>query len=399
MPTRRRPQCWSMPKPTRLFYQLLIRIFQCLEPHLTVTPYHLFRPLLMFHIQCQRVIRSAIQKYAPQTCHSLLVWTINLPNTDDMVNSSNNDSGAAGPNEELNMPENVYENPDSAIGITSCVAASGNDGPDDQFDAGGPKLQSGLPPNSKLDHNQLTVHELVNIMYGKDVCENTESAMGTTSCVAASGNDGPEDQFVSSKDAAGPKLKSRLAPKSKLVHNPLTVHELVNIVYGKDVCETGQNSTMLKEEALAATSHFIRREDEKEVAEGAEDATPHYDCKSVLDKKSSVEGTSRVIYRSTNGKESGFNASAQAVYDNEESSAVSVASLSIYKNDKKKHEAPNCRKVYENDDQKTAVSVPRFMYEREREKWFIIAIDIRKTLAAHLQMAELSFFHTQYFNL
>eukprot|EP00058_Branchiostoma_floridae_P020869 XP_002606359.1 hypothetical protein BRAFLDRAFT_67602 [Branchiostoma floridae] len=216
------------------------------------------------------------------------------PNTDGMVNSSNNDLDASGPNEELNMPEDVYENPDSAMGITSCVAASGNGDPKDQF-----------------------VH------------------------------------------TGGPKLKSRLAPNSKLVHKPLKVHELVNVVYGKGVCETGH-----KEEALAATSHSIHGEDEKEVPdEGAEYATPHYDCKSVFDKKSSVEGTSRVIYKSTNREESGLNASAQAVYDNEEDSAVSVASSSIYKHDKEKQKSPNCQKNYENNDQKTSSSVPRCIYK------------------------------------
>eukprot|EP00058_Branchiostoma_floridae_P002533 XP_002588021.1 hypothetical protein BRAFLDRAFT_89007 [Branchiostoma floridae] len=281
--------------------------------------------------------------------------TIYPPNTDDMVNSSNNDSGTAGQNEDLNMHENVYENPDSDMDITSCEATSGNDGPEDQFvHTGGPNLKSRLAPDSKLVHNALTVHELVNVVYGKDVHEKPDSAMGIKSCVAAGGNDDPGDQF----DAGGPKLKSGLPPKSKLVHNPLTVHELVNVVYGKDVCEAGH-----KEEALAATSHSIHGENEKEVAEGEEYATPHYDDKSVFDKKSSVGGTSRVIYDSTNGQESGSNASSQVVYHSEEGSAVSVASPSIYKHDKEKHEAPNCRKLYKNDDQKTAVSVPRFMYE------------------------------------
>eukprot|EP00058_Branchiostoma_floridae_P001417 XP_002586905.1 hypothetical protein BRAFLDRAFT_105125 [Branchiostoma floridae] len=262
-------------------------------------------------------------KQKPPNDPVYLAPTIYPPNTDGMVNSSNNDSGTAGPNEELNMPENVYENPDSDMDITSCEATSGNDGPEDQFvHTGGPNLKSRLAPDSKLVHNALTVHELVNVVYGKDVHENPDSAMGIKSCVAAGGNDDPGDQF----DAGGPKLKSGLPPKSKLVHNPLTVHELVNVVYGKDVCEAGH-----KEEALAATSHSINGGNEKEVTEGEEYATPHYDDKSVFDKKSSVGGTSRVIYDSNNGQESGLNASAQAVYDNEESCAVSVASLSIYK--------------------------------------------------------------------
>ncbi|XP_078585794.1 uncharacterized protein LOC144867614, partial [Branchiostoma floridae x Branchiostoma japonicum] len=284
-----------------------------------------------------------------------LAPTIFPPNTDGMVNSSNNDSGTAGPNEELNMPENVYENPDSDMDIISCEATSGNDGPEDQFvHTGGPNLKSRLAPDSRLVHNALTVHELVNIVYGKDVHEDPDSAMGIKSCVAAGGNDDPGDQF----DAGGPKLKSGLPPKSKLVHNPLTVHELVNVVYGKDVCETGHN-----EEASAATSHSINGENEKEVAEGEEYATPHYDDKSVFDKKSSVEGASRVIYDSTNGQESGSNASSQVVYHSEEGSAVSVASPSIYKHDKEKQESPNRPKNYETDNQKKAVSVPRFIYE------------------------------------
>ncbi|CAH1268516.1 Hypp3897 [Branchiostoma lanceolatum] len=230
-------------------------------------------------------------------------------NTDDTANSGNNDPetthSASGPNEQENMPENVYEDPESLMAIASCM------------------------PKTSDSH-------------------------------------GPDDQTCPSRGAEGPDC----APKAVSVQKPMTVHELVNIVYGKGG------------EEVAASSQYINGDDHQEAAAAAyrendSEKESVHDKSHVIyentDKDITMHGSaaSHVSYENTNntnGDEAVLYASAQLIYGNEDENAVSAASQSIYRNDNEKPESLVSQIIYGNDNEKAESAASQSIYNNDCEK-------------------------------
>ncbi|XP_035681507.1 immunoglobulin superfamily member 10-like [Branchiostoma floridae] len=228
------------------------------------------------------------------------------PSTDDMVNKSLNTSGGqgrslnpeitssdAGTNEQADMPENAYEDPESLL------ATAGS-------------LRSDVVANEKAD-----------------IPENVYDV--PKSVIAIVSRDGRD---------VGSKEESVCASKAASAQKPMTVHELVNIVYGKG--ESGHDYedmkpiSMHKKEAEADTSHYIGPDGH----EKASAATSH----SSYENKETVRDTSHVTCENTEKEEAIPYYSAQIHYQSKDDEAESAASQS----DRAKPESPAI--IYEKDE-------------------------------------------------
>ncbi|XP_035682221.1 uncharacterized protein LOC118419754 [Branchiostoma floridae] len=144
-------------------------------------------------------------------------------------------------------------------------------------------------------------------------------------------------------------LRSDVVSKEESVsaQKPMKVHELVNIVYGKDGSgsEDIKPVSMPKKEAEAATSHAS------------------YENTHVQE---TVHDASHVTNENVDEDEAVLYASAQVIYGHEDDKAQSAASQPIYKTDRDKTESPVS--IHGNDVQKAESSSPHAIYNNESEK-------------------------------
>ncbi|XP_078603433.1 uncharacterized protein LOC144877394 [Branchiostoma floridae x Branchiostoma japonicum] len=258
------------------------------------------------------------------------------PPTDDMTSTSLNSSGGQGRSditsstagtEQADMPENVYEDPESLLAI-----------------AGPPKGAVGSKEESEVCASKaasvqktVTVHELVNIVYGEDQAGPLRGPVG---------------------------LKEESACALKTVSKSMTVHELANIVYGKGMSDLEDEKliSLPKKEAEAATSHYIGPDDHEKAAAATSDS--NHENKHV--KKTDHE-TSPVT-ENTVKDEAVLYASSQVIYGHEDDKAQSAASQSIYKTDNEKPESPGSQIIHGNDEQKAESSASDSIYKKDSEK-------------------------------
>ncbi|XP_078603435.1 uncharacterized protein LOC144877396 [Branchiostoma floridae x Branchiostoma japonicum] len=244
--------------------------------------------------------------------------------TDDVANKSLNTSG-----DQVDAPEKVYEDPESLVAILTSPLKGAVD----------PKEESVVCAASAP--KPVTVHELVNVMYG-------------------------EDQAGPLRGPVGSKEQSVCAPKAVLASKSMTVrHELENIEYGKGMSDLEDEKliiSMPKKEAEAASSNNIGPDGHEKAA--AANSDPSHENRHV---KETDHGNSHVT-ENTVKDEAVLYASAEVIYGHEDDKAQCAASQSIYKTDNEKPESQASHIVQGNDDQKAESSASNSIYKKDSEK-------------------------------